>query len=473
MIYNVSFDICALIISAFSLFIIISRKGLQRESNRLLMYAIIIALISAVFDIWSAVANSYVYHYSYLYRDILNYIFLFAHTSTAALFAWYMVSLLGLRPRFTPWLTALFFLPQTLGAALPLLLNPFFRWVFYYDAARIYSHGFMIYVLYATGYFYMLLCVYLAVRFRRLLLKSQRNMAFLLLIFSILPIGIQQFFMPHQLLELFFQSIGIFGFLTTVEDFDRIYNPATNTYNRTAFLHDIPLAKESDIPLSLLIVKLSRPYYWEIASLDTGYADAFLAKIAELLGKVSKKAMLYNCEHGHFAVLCSYIPNLSQSAYQCFSENWIYRGHDTSFPMQIFTVDISAENFSAEEILRIIDQPYLEKPSQPVIAAFTEIAPTTNTIPNAFSSDLQLMLDNFIESASSLTPAERNILQYYIRGHEISEIPSLAYISINTVRKHNKNIYRKLGVDTRDELLIYIDLLRRSQRLEDLLRLLQ
>ena len=74
MIYNVSFDICALIISAFSLFITISRKGLQRESNRLLMYVIIIALISAVFDIWSSVANSYVYHYSYLYRDILNYI---------------------------------------------------------------------------------------------------------------------------------------------------------------------------------------------------------------------------------------------------------------------------------------------------------------------------------------------------------------------------------------------------------------
>ena len=72
--------------------------------------------------------------------------------------------------------------------------------------------------------------------------------------------------------------------------------------------------------------------------------------------------------------------------------------------MQIFTVDISAENFSAEEILRIIDQPYLEKPSQPVIAAFTEIAPTTNTIPDAFASDLQLMLDDFIESASSLTP---------------------------------------------------------------------
>jgi hypothetical protein len=289
MVYNVSFDICALVISTFSLFIIISRKGLQRESNRLLMYAIIMALISAVFDIWSSVANSYVYNYNYLYRDVLNYVFLFAHTSTASLFTWYMVSLLGLRPRFTPWLTTLFFLPQTLGVALPLILNPFFHWVFYYDTAHIYSHGNMIYVLYATGYFYMLLCVYLAVRFRHLLLKSQRNMAFLLLIFSIIPIVIQQFFMPHQLLELFFQSIGMFGFLTTVEDFDRIYDPITNTYNRTAFLHDIPLAKESNQPLSLLIVKFSRPRYWELASESASYASAFGAKVAEILNRVSKK----------------------------------------------------------------------------------------------------------------------------------------------------------------------------------------
>jgi DNA-binding NarL/FixJ family response regulator len=79
------------------------------------------------------------------------------------------------------------------------------------------------------------------------------------------------------------------------------------------------------------------------------------------------------------------------------------------------------------------------------------------------------MLDDFIASASLLTPAEWNVLQYYVRGHEISEIPSLAYISINTVRKHNKNIYRKLNVNTREELLFYIDLLRRSQRLEELL----
>nr|WP_283244136.1 helix-turn-helix transcriptional regulator [Luoshenia tenuis] len=77
-------------------------------------------------------------------------------------------------------------------------------------------------------------------------------------------------------------------------------------------------------------------------------------------------------------------------------------------------------------------------------------------------------MDQFVAGTTTLTPAERHIMRFYIDGHEIAEIPELAFISINTVRKHNKNIYRKLGVGTKEELMLYIDLLRRSNRLDEL-----
>ena len=35
MIYNIDFDLCAVVISVISLFFILLKKGLQRESNRL------------------------------------------------------------------------------------------------------------------------------------------------------------------------------------------------------------------------------------------------------------------------------------------------------------------------------------------------------------------------------------------------------------------------------------------------------
>ena len=82
--------------------------------------------------------------------------------------------------------------------------------------------------------------------------------------------------------------------------------------------------------------------------------------------------------------------------------------------------------------------------------------------------DLQESLDNFLKGMSTLTPAERNITELYINGYEVSEIPEKAFISMNTVKKHNKNIYRKLGISSRDELMLYVDLFERCGKLDDL-----
>ena len=78
------------------------------------------------------------------------------------------------------------------------------------------------------------------------------------------------------------------------------------------------------------------------------------------------------------------------------------------------------------------------------------------------------LFDQFVVRKDLLTESERNILRYYIDGHEIAEIPDLAFISMSTVRKHNRSIYEKLGIASRDELMLYIDLLRRCGRLQEL-----
>lgn len=43
-----------------------------------------------------------------------------------------------------------------------------------------------------------------------------------------------------------------------------------------------------------------------------------------------------------------------------------------------------------------------------------------------------------------------------------------AYISVATAKKHNTNINRKLGVTSREELMLYIDLFRRCGRLDEI-----
>lgn len=472
MIYNVTFDICAGIISVFSLYMIIAKKDLQKESNRLLLFIILSALVSAIFDIWSSIGNSYVDQYTYFTRDILNYIFLFVHTSTSCLFAWYMITLLGLKHRVTKPLRVLFLLPEILAIFLPLVLNPIFRWVFYYDANKIYSHGILIYALYGAGYLYMLFTVFLAVRFRKLLLKSQRYAAIVLLIFSIIPIFVQQIFMPHQLLELFFQSIGIFGFLTTVENLDAIHNPITKVYNRVAFLRDIDLNIQNKSDLSIVITKVSRSSYFDIATFGAGYMNGFMASVAEWLNSLSKKIDVYDCERGHLALLVfrsrkDMIDTLTEKISNRFSGEWQYQNKIIQLPIQICALNLTEEKWTAENIMHFVDLSYLENDKKPAVVSVKE----SDTVwkdgdgQSQFASEVLNMLDSFVDRIATLTPSERNILKFYIDGHETTEIPKLAFISINTVRKHNKNIYRKLAVNTKEELLLYVDLLRRSNQL--------
>ena len=82
--------------------------------------------------------------------------------------------------------------------------------------------------------------------------------------------------------------------------------------------------------------------------------------------------------------------------------------------------------------------------------------------------DMEDLFHAFAEKVKTLSSAERRILGYYIDGHETADIPDLAFISIHTVKKHNRSIYQKLEVASRDELMLYIELFRCCGRLEEL-----
>ena len=93
---------------------------------------------------------------------------------------------------------------------------------------------------------------------------------------------------------------------------------------------------------------------------------------------------------------------------------------------------------------------------------------TQSTPAGQLPPDMDRLFRSFVEKARTLSSAERRILQYYIDGHETADIPDLAFISIHTVKKHNRSIYQKLEVSSRDELMLYIELLRCCGRLGEL-----
>lgn len=59
----------------------------------------------------------------------------------------------------------------------------------------------------------------------------------------------------------------------------------------------------------------------------------------------------------------------------------------------------------------------------------------------------------FAAQRASLTPTERTIYQFYLTGKTTKEIMAELNIKENTLKYHNKNIYSKLGVSSRKELI--------------------
>lgn len=70
----------------------------------------------------------------------------------------------------------------------------------------------------------------------------------------------------------------------------------------------------------------------------------------------------------------------------------------------------------------------------------------------------------FIDNLATLTPKEEDIFNLYVQGCSTKDIISQLGITENTLKYHNKNIYGKLGVKTRKELLQYIELMRNAER---------
>ena len=68
----------------------------------------------------------------------------------------------------------------------------------------------------------------------------------------------------------------------------------------------------------------------------------------------------------------------------------------------------------------------------------------------------------FTKGLLDLTPTEESLYKYYIAGKKPNEIMKLMDIQKNTIKFHNKNLYRKLGVTSYKEMLEVNELVKAS-----------
>ncbi|MBR1692499.1 MAG: EAL domain-containing protein [Lachnospiraceae bacterium] len=361
MIYNIHYDISAVVIFLFTLFYIFTKKGLKKRSNKIFLALVISGLISAVSDAVGSVANSYGNVYRVFVRDLWNYIFLGTHNLMPFLFTLYIVFLMGICHRMRRLHYALLCLPVA-SVLLALLLNPVFRWVFYYDTDNVYSHGRMMPLLYAAALFYMALVIVLAIRYRAALPKAKLYPLLLFMVCSTLPIIIQML-MPHLLIELFFQSLAMLGILFSIENEDELLSSITHVRNRFAFLSDVENAIQVKNTVKILTIKIPKSASYYNTTFGIRYMNHIFLEIAAWLESLGKDLHCYDCDGGHFT-LVSYqrseedIRELAVKIKNRFETAWEHEDFRIVFPVQICITYLPEEIQTIEQMMVIVDSPF-------------------------------------------------------------------------------------------------------------------
>lgn len=185
------------------------------------------------------------------------------------------------------------------------------------------------------------------------------------------------------------------------------------------------------------------------------------------------------------------IETLREKIASRFNETWqVSVNKEIHLPVRITTVQIPKDVHTVEKLFNIVDYPYNAEANETIfteagtlLSAFDQLldngkidetgSSSGRSDDSALPDELLVMLDNFSVNISKLTLTERKVVYYYLDGYDIASLPELMDISINTVRKHNRNIYQKLNVASREELMIYLDVLDRCGRLKPIEMLLE
>lgn len=73
----------------------------------------------------------------------------------------------------------------------------------------------------------------------------------------------------------------------------------------------------------------------------------------------------------------------------------------------------------------------------------------------------------FVENLGTLTPAEYRVYELYLSGKTAKQIAEILHITENTLKYHNRNIYSKLGISSRKQLLRFAALKQHIDGKED------
>lgn len=359
MTYNINFDLCAIVINTFLIYILVNRKDMSRNYNKVFLVQMVCALLSCVFDILSATAIMNKNFSKLAIASFTSFYNLF-HSFIPFMYVLYVILLTGVILKEKNEKIRIFCVSIPMIIIVGLLsVNGIYHFVFSIDDNLEYHREPMLYFIYICAFLYIIQGVYYLIRYGAAISPKKKLSIYLLIVFSIGSIIFQAFF-PSILIELFAEAITSCGILFFTEDGVDVKKPITSIYNKTAFMED------NDI-----FYNLNREYFvFGIKILDfdriklrygNPNTEKMLNEIAFKLVEIADEESVYDLDNGSFAILVvkynEYkISKLEENINKMFEKGWNYEKIVIDLMVQVNKIFVPQDADSVTKLINKIQK---------------------------------------------------------------------------------------------------------------------
>ena len=358
--YFYEYEFAAVFVCLVTIILLIHRRCLKNRRNIFFLLLVLSELFSASLD---AAANIMINtiaqggEVNMVALNWLNGIFLFTHNLMPIIFFIYSNALIR---RFKkPWFYILTALPAVFGLSM-LFINGATHWVFYFDAENNYQHGWAIWALYGSAFFYMFVTAVEAVVFRKNLPKGYAGLIILFIATAAGATVVQLIFKPWMV-EIFVCSVVLFVMAVNFETEESRRDPTTRLYNLSSFLADAESIVGNRSPRELVIIKLA-----DIHRLNVSYGvksvNAALKEVGSFCLRMNNNFRIYDCGEGNIVipmVASNQIDELMSALRAGFSKGFGVEHNQIRFDPLYIRLEVPTQVKTIQEIVLVLDAPYI------------------------------------------------------------------------------------------------------------------
>lgn len=358
MLFNIDFEICSLFFLIILMFVYNSKRKYFGISDRVYGFYLLFAFLDISLDIISVYTITNAPSIPLFINYIINSAYLVMQSFITAILFFYIASLVkNIKRKFL----ILFSIPAGISALLA-LSSPLTHLYFYFDAGARYTHGPLQIFLYANGVFYTVLCLVIALYYRRELGRTLYCTSL-----EITGITIAGLFFQFLFREYLLSGTGIVMSLLIIylnlQNPDQYTDSLTGVLNRKTFIIHLNDMQDKHKNCPFLIISLNNfKLVNEIFGVSNG--DILLRSVAQYLSKFVSSDSVYRIGGDMYALILSSpseAESISSEIQERFQYTWsLHDAMNVSLSPCICYLNTKYCHGETSEILKTIDYAVLE-----------------------------------------------------------------------------------------------------------------